>query len=490
MRAKLFLFTLIVLTIVVPSAKAAVSGDASVVIGTADPAVDVPAIQAAVDQGGIVKLRGTFDFGDEGSVSVLKDVEIYGENAVIKNGKQTFAVGFDASLPDGGDARHQTGFVGPIVVFKELKFENALYSTIHVLATSGLRVEDCTFEDGKYYNYYGPVGGHFSIFISPAYAIWNDYSGVPSNVTGDIVIQNNRWEGNSRRDDENGYIPWFAGAPVLMNGILSPFVIISGKDVDVTVKDNQSNNAGWYHFTVVDIQGQDSAIEIINNTATNHGDSVVHNAVLLMSDMHMWTADMFPGLSEIEPGDPDVALVVKGNKAGFRGEVRNYTAAFIIGSINNAVIENNRFDITTNGPGCGGDAIGLQGVRDSTVRNNKIKIAQKDSCEPSGWSYGIGVYDGFGQTSDGNEVVHNKIRGSANYGIIIGDSEDLYGLTTENVFDKNDLRHLDLVEFEEDIAGRTYTEAHVLFDVQSANNIYYGNQGEKVLDFGTDNEYH
>lgn len=44
---------------------------AAVVVGTGDPARDVAAVQAAVDQGGIVVLRGTFDFGSHAGNHVI-----------------------------------------------------------------------------------------------------------------------------------------------------------------------------------------------------------------------------------------------------------------------------------------------------------------------------------------------------------------------------------------------------------------------------------
>ena len=468
--------------------------DNTVVFGTGDPNIDVAAVQQAVDTSNVVRLSGTFDFGEEGSVSIFNDVEIYGESATIKNGKQTFAVGFDPSLPDGGDARHQPGFVGPKVVFKNLNFENALYSTIHVLAASGLTVEDCTFTDGRYFNYWGSAGTSASVWIDTNWSVWNPYSGEASNVTGSIVIKNNSWEGNSRIDYENGLSPYF-GVPIPMNGIQSPFMMIGGKDVHVTIKNNVSKNAGWYHFTVNDVQGEESTIQVENNTVENDESSVACISTLLLSDMYAWTSETYPGLSEIEAGDPDVNLIVRGNKATFHGQTIAYTQGAYIGNLNNASITNNIFDIATEGHGCGGGGIGLTSVRDSMVKNNII--TQNDNCDIDwgygdayfAWSFGIVVWDGNGPASEGNTIENNEIKGSANYGIIVGDSENIWDTTTNNIFRNNNLAHLDLVDFEEDVNGRTYTEAHILFDLQSAGNVYYGKKGETVIDFGTNNQY-
>lgn len=43
----------------------------TVVLGADNPLVDVPAVQSAVDQGGTVILRGTFDFGADASGTIV-----------------------------------------------------------------------------------------------------------------------------------------------------------------------------------------------------------------------------------------------------------------------------------------------------------------------------------------------------------------------------------------------------------------------------------
>ena len=98
----------------------------NVVYGTDDPAIDVPAVQSAVDQGGTVVLRGTFDFGTEPGNHIIvpgrsypeqdrkglstvfiyqKDVTIVGETGlngepqtIIKNGMPAFWIGWDGEV--------------------------------------------------------------------------------------------------------------------------------------------------------------------------------------------------------------------------------------------------------------------------------------------------------------------------------------------------------------------------------------------------------
>jgi len=49
------------------------------VVGQNNPAIDIQAVQRAVDQGGTINLKGSFDFGNEGRVNITKDVKIIGE---------------------------------------------------------------------------------------------------------------------------------------------------------------------------------------------------------------------------------------------------------------------------------------------------------------------------------------------------------------------------------------------------------------------------
>jgi hypothetical protein len=75
----------------------------AVVKGKANPALDVAAVQAAVDAGGSVKLVGSFDFGDEGRVLLRRDVDISGEADDAGNPRTRIVGGdwtFFAPLPE------------------------------------------------------------------------------------------------------------------------------------------------------------------------------------------------------------------------------------------------------------------------------------------------------------------------------------------------------------------------------------------------------
>lgn len=97
-----------------------------IVVGTDNPIVDVPAVQAAVDEGGTVLLKGTFDFGTDSGNHIIvpgragaaqdtkgtstvfvyrNDVTIVGETTIfgspltiIKNGMPAFWIGWDGEV--------------------------------------------------------------------------------------------------------------------------------------------------------------------------------------------------------------------------------------------------------------------------------------------------------------------------------------------------------------------------------------------------------
>lgn len=109
------------------------TGQTTVVYGTNNPKADLAAVQSAVDQGGLVILKGTFDFGNDagnhiivpGRAGTAQDVKgkstvfVYQKNVtimgvrdvkgklltVVKNGMPPFWVGWDGNVsrlqPDG-----------------------------------------------------------------------------------------------------------------------------------------------------------------------------------------------------------------------------------------------------------------------------------------------------------------------------------------------------------------------------------------------------
>jgi hypothetical protein len=103
------------------------SSSSSAVEGNNNPSVDVAALQAAVDKGGLVSLRGEFDFGEHGSVAITKDVSIVGEDSrgpvrtKIKGGRLTF----NSVAPEGETS------AGPKIAVSRIHFDGAAWTPLY-----------------------------------------------------------------------------------------------------------------------------------------------------------------------------------------------------------------------------------------------------------------------------------------------------------------------------------------------------------------------
>ena len=106
--------------------------------GKSDPAVDMQAVQKAVDRGGTVLLKGRFDFGDKGSVTITKDVNVLGETdergaprTTIRGGYYAFHSSLTTqTLPPPG----------PKITIKNIHFDGALWAPIRLAYASGVTI--------------------------------------------------------------------------------------------------------------------------------------------------------------------------------------------------------------------------------------------------------------------------------------------------------------------------------------------------------------
>jgi hypothetical protein len=179
----------------------------TVVFGTSNPLVDVPAVQSAVDQGGTVILKGTFDFGTDSGNHIIvpgragaaqdvkgkstvfvykKDVTILGVKdkkgnllTVVKNGMPPFWIGWDgnvtrtqpagiegvdygteyfpqdaAGLVDYRDTGPEQGYAGP-----QVRYAPAFQ---HVSAT----VKNIYFDSPKHYGVKATAGQNIAVIAN------------------------------------------------------------------------------------------------------------------------------------------------------------------------------------------------------------------------------------------------------------------------------------------------------------------------------------
>ena len=106
--------------------------------GKNDPAADVQAVQKAVDQGGTVLLKGRFDFGDKGSVTITKDVTVLGETdergaprTTVRGGYYAFHSPPTAQTPPPP---------GPKIAIRNIHFDGALWTPVRLAYASGVTI--------------------------------------------------------------------------------------------------------------------------------------------------------------------------------------------------------------------------------------------------------------------------------------------------------------------------------------------------------------
>jgi hypothetical protein len=120
------------------------AGANQAVTGTGNPSQDVANVQAAVDQGGLIILRGTFNFGPDGRVRITRDTRIQGE-ADGAGDPLTRIIGgfwtFYSPLPVKGAP---PAGKGPLVVVRSIRFEGAKGTPLHFPHVGGLDVRGCT----------------------------------------------------------------------------------------------------------------------------------------------------------------------------------------------------------------------------------------------------------------------------------------------------------------------------------------------------------
>lgn len=112
----------------------------SIVTGKRDSEQDVKAVQEAVDKGGTVLLKGTFDFGPKRKVNVKNDVAVWGESD--SNGRPlTKIIGgfwvFHSPLPS---TDLPLPGPGPKIRIKNIHFDGVTWSPMHFPYTSGVEI--------------------------------------------------------------------------------------------------------------------------------------------------------------------------------------------------------------------------------------------------------------------------------------------------------------------------------------------------------------
>jgi hypothetical protein len=202
-----------------------------VVMGTGDSTRDIPAVQAAVDQGGRVCLQGSFSFDSvpalDPTIHVTKEVVISGAADGEEN-RTTIA---------GGTRPFIVEALGARVTIQGLRFERAVKAAVQVRAVRGLVVANCVIV-------------HVQPGVFPAEPGFKTNVGIlvnptsPADVSGSISIVDNKMDlGGTDQDRGGGVFIFSAGQ--------SP-----NNEVDIRVAGNEIMNTVAHGIDMRDIGGR------------------------------------------------------------------------------------------------------------------------------------------------------------------------------------------------------------------------------------------
>ncbi len=212
------------------------AGQPVVVAGTGDPNIDVPAVQAAVDQGGRVVLTGHFSFDrpPTAPAGAIYNRMVTVSRSVVISGAQDEAD--EMPTIEAGNWPFFIDALGAHVTMQGLHFVRPKAGAIWVYAVSGMTISHCriesvepTVEFGMQANLASALSGGIGVYADPAPPS-AARPGRPENFSGTLAILHN--------DIDMGAIP----------GTLSLGIVIFSvgksrdQEVDIYVSGNNIRN--------------------------------------------------------------------------------------------------------------------------------------------------------------------------------------------------------------------------------------------------------
>ncbi|EGB16030.1 hypothetical protein DND132_2827 [Pseudodesulfovibrio mercurii] len=353
----------------------------TVVTGTGDPVRDVASVQAALDKGGTVRLRGRFDFGAEGRARITKDVRILGQEngsgdpvTIISGGTWTLYSPLPMdTTPPAKD--------GPLIAVRDLHFDGARGTPLHFAYAGGLEVGGCLVTNVEPQRAGIPWEGGESRPLQAGIVVGNRLvhakGMLERAVTGTVLIEGNRLEMiNDDPEETAGY------------GIIADWTW----GADLTIRDNEIHRTSR------------NGIEVLDNQLDGKG-----KGAILIRDNRIVT---------------DNEGIAYPNKFGPNGIVAGWYFDTTGGA---DFSRNNRIGITGNRiEGRGENSTGLLlYANDMVVTCNDIVMAGGQSAR------------GVVQTGSRGFFANNRVRGRANYALFCYPFEAL--TATANTFAWTDL---------------------------------------------------
>jgi hypothetical protein len=177
---------------------------ATVVTGTGNPAVDVPAVQAAVNLGGEVVLKGHFSFDTPPTVPISQDLHLAPATILISKAVAISGAGDvrdDMTSIEAGTIPFYVDAPGASVTIQKLRFVRPTNSAIVVYAVSGLTIASCRIEGLVLVPPPTPNSGIW--IVSSTVPPTPSQPGHPENISGRILIANNDLDlGGTANDTE------------------------------------------------------------------------------------------------------------------------------------------------------------------------------------------------------------------------------------------------------------------------------------------------
>jgi len=354
-------------------------GAQTVVVGTGNPDIDIAAVQAAVDRGGSILLRGHFSFNNpptkHGALPDLMAMVLVSKESIISG---TWNEHGEVTAIDGGEIPFAVEAGGAAVRIERLRFIRPKRYAIFVDAVTGLAIDSCIIESVEPLPFSGNATGMsygFGISVSTLLGLPTPESpGKPENISGKLSIADNQISLNSAADEGMGIM-------IVSVGDLE-------RPVDLDISANTISNASQKAINLKQIGGR---ARIERNLITS---SVVYT-----------------------------------------GPARGFIAGIHCGGSGSYLVAHNRIDMADpNGAGIRLRAYpGLgSAIESATVADNDVTMSAEEDAVLGARSAGVEI---LGLARD-NTVHQNRIRGHARIALSL--APDNTGIPTRNSLYEND----------------------------------------------------
>ena len=198
----------------------------SVVKGKNNEKYDVSAVQEAVDKGGVLLLKGKFNFGNKGGINIKNDIEIIGESDE-KGMPLTKIIGgfcpFHTKLPTTDVPLPGPG---PKLKIQKIHFNGATWTPMNFPFTSGAVITDNVITNIQPYAVPRKWKGGDNLLVTAGALLGTRFAHkdniIPGAVTGNLVFNNNKVDLKCEKPEltmgQGAFFIWTWGAIIEIKG--------------------------------------------------------------------------------------------------------------------------------------------------------------------------------------------------------------------------------------------------------------------------------